>query len=651
MNSRAATRAPARELPQTTALLRALAARDELRVEAACAELFDFDPRSLSESLDDESLLVRRAIHEVLDDALRGFLLADDFEGEAWRRLLLPAPAGVFTRPIWIANAHWLRDCGSQVPENNDESLDAARLSELGLKGQAKALGRYCLSNDGARGVDVSAVFAALDTRLAPLFTTWLVGTHSLSPGRFHSAEASEHQRLALEQLLEHWRGRRFDLPASSIELETTYDVAYREHVDLPAFTRLVNGGAMTSLFTRLQSAAASDGSPLNDLGRGAHVLVAPNWREDHVSHRCLSPLLEGERERGTTALLIREHAGKRRGSPAEGWKAIEHELPGTTHHLIELGDVTRQLASRGLEFAFFPEITPSNTSAWIATQRVARVQATGYGYPVTSGLDSMDFFVCGTEIEDVASAARYNEQVVLIPGFGVSTTTPPIPDTARTRPLEDESLQLVSAAGFRKLSPRMLEAWNQILRTRPNTALDLYPAMTDVAAARQGPRLAQHLSHDEVTLHASVPRLELLEKLSDADLYLDSYPFGGFNTLIEVLACGCPFVTLEGDDARNRFGAAILRRLELPEFLIARDWSEYISAASRILADLGLRRELRARLTDRDAVLRALADPDASAHFDAAVEWMLQRGPRAGERAEAPVIIEAGSTPRAMVS
>jgi hypothetical protein len=617
------------ELELSAALYGALARKDAARIESLCGELFEFDPKSLTDGLDEEGLFVRRQVHEALDAALRGFILAEGADCDIWRRLLLPADVGVFTSGLWSANARWLRTTGSALPDTNDEVLEAEQLERLDLAEQARSLGRYCVVNDGSRAIAVGAVFDVLEKPLWPFLSSWLVTTYSCSPGRFTSHEAAVHQRTGLDEWLSRAECSGVQRAASPLEMESAYDAAYRADLDAKRIAVAVQGKAMAALFARLATLAPRDDALFAALPKGTRLLVAPNWREGHVSHRCLAPLLEGQRDLGTTALVIRERGSKERGPTASGWRNIEFELPGGTHQLIELGTLAAALSARQAEFAFFPEITPSNSSAWLAMQRLARVQATGYGYPATSGLESVDYFVAGAEVEPAGCEDAYSEQVVLIPGLGVSCSEPPAPRNPRTRPLDDPLLRVVSAAGIRKLGPDLLSAWNAVLGGCPSGTLDIFPAMSVRAAELHLPHLAKHLPHPQVSLHPSVDRNHLIDQLADADLYLDSYPFGGFNTLIEVVASGCPFVTLEDGQARNRFGAAILRRLGLPDFLICHSWPEYIAAATRILTDPGLRLDLRDRLADRKAVLEALADPHASAHFDAAVLWMLQQGPR----------------------
>jgi predicted O-linked N-acetylglucosamine transferase (SPINDLY family) len=200
-----------------------------------------------------------------------------------------------------------------------------------------------------------------------------------------------------------------------------------------------------------------------------------------------------------------------------------------------------------------------------------------------------------------------------------------------------------VSLASRQKLHPTLLAAWEAILGGRARAELELLPSVSPEQARRMVPGLAAHLPTTRVRLRPRVPREVVADLLVDADLYLDSYPFGGFNTLVEVLAAGCPVVTLEGSQARNRFGAAVLRRLGCPDWLIARDWAGYVTAARRLLDDARLRAEVRAAIGGRERVLAALADPAAERHFEAALAWMQARGPRAGRRPGPPVRVEAG--------
>lgn len=648
---KAAARAAAR-------LQQAVLARDEDACLEGVRAVLAFDAEHLEHVACDEEAEVRRVTVEVVDAALRGVLLADDAPGEAWRRLVLPSELGVLAHSLWMSNARWLRATGSPLPDENDERLDPDALAGLPFGRQARALGRYCAVNDAAREVDVPGVLAALDPRLLPAFVDWLLGVHHTMPAGVVPAEVEHHQEVALEALLARRpadpKGR--PLPSSPLVLSAAYDGAYREAGTSRATSEWVVGSLAKGLFDRFRGKTPPlDQTP--ELAAGlerarvtGEAVLCPNWRDSHVAYRCMGPLLEGLRERGAPVF---QPVATTTGAPvgrAAAWAEQSYQVnfDGRQHFLVDGTRLADALAACDLELLVYPEVTPSNCSVWLATQRLARVQVMGYGVPVTSGSPNMDYMLGGADVEPPGAERNYAEQLVLLPGFGVSTLEPPTPSAPRSRPDDDGALRLVSTATHRKLKAPLLRAWGAIL-DRPGASMDLFPAMRPRDLALQVPAMGAALGEAaDVRLHPLVERQVILDTLVEADLYLDTYPFGGFNSLVEVLACGVPFVTLEGDQARNRFGAAMLRRVGLPEFLVAKDYDGYVAAARRVLDDAGLRRELRARLADRGRVLALLADPDMAEHLEAARAWMLERGPRTG-RPHAPVLIRAGERPAAL--
>lgn len=289
-----------------------------------------------------------------------------------------------------------------------------------------------------------------------------------------------------------------------------------------------------------------------------------------------------------------------------------------------------------------------------MATGRFARVQATGYGFPVTTGLPSMDYFVGGIDVERNGAGDDYAEQLILLPGMGVSTTAPPHASKERERPLDPkptqaDPLRVVTTTSHQKLTFGLLQAWDRILGANPNAHLDLFTNMSVAQVEFHEAPLARILSKGNITLHTSQPRQAILDALQESDLYLDAFPYGGFNSLVEPLSLGCPVVTIEGDRARNRLGAALLRRAGLPETVIATSFDDYVEIASRLIQDGSERLGLRARIGSREDLLLKLTDPNLPDHMDAAITWMRQQGPRKLGTRRAPVFISAGEKPTAV--
>ena len=90
--------------------------------------------------------------------------------------------------------------------------------------------------------------------------------------------------------------------------------------------------------------------------------------------------------------------------------------------------------------------------------------------------------------------------------------------------------------------------------------------------------------------------RAHFYSLLRQADLYMDTIGFSGFNSAMQAVECGLPIVTREGKFMRGRFASGILRELGLNE-LIAESDEAYINLLVRLARDPALRRTLRSRV------------------------------------------------------
>ena len=62
--------------------------------------------------------------------------------------------------------------------------------------------------------------------------------------------------------------------------------------------------------------------------------------------------------------------------------------------------------------------------------------------------------------------------------------------------------------------------------------------------------------------------REEFFGLMLESDLYLDTIGFSGFNTALQAVSCDLPVITIEGNHMRGRLASAILRKLNLPEYI-----------------------------------------------------------------------------------
>ncbi|MCA8980018.1 MAG: hypothetical protein H6831_16710 [Planctomycetes bacterium] len=610
--------------------------RDVAALERAYAHLESTNPRSLSEGATSpaERELVRAWI-EAWDTVLQDWFLGDGAEHGAWRVLMLPDESGGFVLRHLSLLAFWLSEVGSERLGADPLPVE---LGEMSLDAQARALGRFCTRADGRTAIDYAAVHDALRPLLRPFLAHWALTVHLVSPtASFDPAVGANRQALCNDFARCHAEAD-VGLAMDPLYFQAAYRAIYHSS-DPHDFVSVLSDRAFAP---RLASRTACEPQGSEGLG----VLLGC-FAEHHAVRRSTEPLLSELRDAGEWCGYY--PGGDRAAALDElgpRWAGPDARLVATDAGRI---DAARSLAERvaedRLDFLFFPEVGISTASAVLARQRLARVQATTYGHPATSGSREVDFFVSGIETED--GSTRYRERLVLLPGLGVASNLPPEPLHPRQRPLDDERCRLASLSSIDKLNGELLCAWRGVLESGGKCAELLH-----FPGARGGAATAIECAAREALgasanyeLHPALPRAVLLQRLLEADVLLDSFPFSGFNTLVDALSLSLPVVSLRRPGFAGGVGAAVLTRLGCAEECVATTTEEYVAKAVRLARDAQLRLELRARLS-RERVLAVLCDGSLGAHFRAAVEWMRATGP--GQDG-APVYIEAGEPPRVL--
>jgi predicted O-linked N-acetylglucosamine transferase (SPINDLY family) len=248
-----------------------------------------------------------------------------------------------------------------------------------------------------------------------------------------------------------------------------------------------------------------------------------------------------------------------------------------------------------------------------LAMHRLARIQVTSICSPATTGMPSIDYFLAGTLTEPSANAqAAYTERLIRLEGSGLCfhyAMHPPATGIRMTRAslgIPADATLLVSGANFFKLGPELRQAWAEILAAAPDAHLALYPFGPAWSATYAHEALLADLRERLRTLGVAPERLVFLrpfESIADipgllglADLYLDSFPYGGATSLLDPLSMGVPPIVMDGNQLRFAQGGALLRELGMEE-LVAADATDYMGLSVRLIRDTARRQALRERI------------------------------------------------------
>ena len=90
------------------------------------------------------------------------------------------------------------------------------------------------------------------------------------------------------------------------------------------------------------------------------------------------------------------------------------------------------------------------------------------------------------------------------------------------------------------------------------------------------------------------------MEVIRNCDLFLNPFPFGNTNGIVDTVSAGLVGICRTGREVHEHIDEGMFRRLGLPDWMIAKNTDDYVSAAVRLIDNpqerLALRRELIAR-------------------------------------------------------
>lgn len=235
---------------------------------------------------------------------------------------------------------------------------------------------------------------------------------------------------------------------------------------------------------------------------------------------------------------------------------------------------------------------------------RLARVQLTGWAWPVTSGIPNMDYFLSMAGIEPEDAEAHYSERLIRLPHLPTRCPRPSRPDPLR--PLADFGLPADRPLYFcnqnpLKVHPDFDRLVAEILR-QDSEGLMVFTGHRQ-AAINEALYRRWSISHPDLAPRIRIMPLlaesDYLSLVSQAGVILDTLHYtGGANTNLDAFACGTPVVTLPGRFHRGRYTAAAYRQMGLSAW-IAADEADYVrravATATRPERRLQLSRELQA--------------------------------------------------------
>jgi protein O-GlcNAc transferase len=214
---------------------------------------------------------------------------------------------------------------------------------------------------------------------------------------------------------------------------------------------------------------------------------------------------------------------------------------------------------------------------------RPAPIQALWLGYPGSSGADFIDYLITDIVATPPEAAADYSESLLWLPH-----TFQPNDDrqeiaaetTGRARwGLPSDGVVFASLNQGFKIEPATFALWMDLLRELPRSVLWLRSPSAEMLANLRREAVAHGVAQERLVFADRPDKPVHLQRLSLADIALDTWTYNGHTTTSDALWAGVPVIALEGAHYASRVSASVLKAIGLPE-LIARSPAEYRALA-----------------------------------------------------------------------
>lgn len=281
-------------------------------------------------------------------------------------------------------------------------------------------------------------------------------------------------------------------------------------------------------------------------------------------------------------------------------------------HFPNALEAVCQQIQADQLDILIYTDIGMDPMTTQMVGLRLAPVQCTAWGHPVTSGLPTIDYYLSSDLMEPENAQEHYSETLMRLPNTGLCYSRPDVPPLPHTRQdfgLREDAIVYLSPQSLFKYLPQHDDVFAEIAMRVPQAQFAFLafnnPTIVEQFQARLRRAFAEKgLNSDDFCV--IVPRQKQLGYWglnTVSDVFIDNFGWGGGNTVFEAIACGLPVLTCPGEFMRGRHADAILKMMGMTE-MIAKDKDEFVAIATQLGLDNQYRNQIKQQQWQRSDLI-----------------------------------------------
>ena len=263
---------------------------------------------------------------------------------------------------------------------------------------------------------------------------------------------------------------------------------------------------------------------------------------------------------------------------------------------------------------------------------RPAPVQIHYLAYPGTMGAGFIDYLLADRTVVPEEERKFYMEQIAYLPdSYQCNDSARRISERTATREesgLPESGFVFCCFNSNYKIMPEMFDIWMRLLHAIPGSVLWLLEENPAATANLLREAQTRGVAAERLVFAKRIALPDHLARLRNADLVLDTLPYGAHTTASDALWAGVPVLTCLGSTFAGRVAASLLWALGLPE-LIAHSRDEYETAARNLARDASALAAIKARLAENRDTYPLFDTARITRNLEAAYTQMWERQQR----------------------
>lgn len=233
--------------------------------------------------------------------------------------------------------------------------------------------------------------------------------------------------------------------------------------------------------------------------------------------------------------------------------------------------------------------------------RKPAPLQASWMGYPSTTGLRAMDYYLTDRHLAPPGLLdEQFTEKLLFLPASAPFLPSPSAPPVSAAPVCEHGYITFGSFNRASKLSREVISRWSKLMNAIQGSKMVLagMPG-EDISNKLRAWFAREGINANRLSFHAHMASVDYLALHRLVDICLDTSPYNGGTTTLHALWMGVPTLTIAGSTLTSRVGATILSHVGLDAF-IAQDDADFIQKGVAAAKDISALSALRSSLRER---------------------------------------------------